>query len=203
MVLFIIGANILLSLLAFQNYKFYEQALFRPYLIRHNNEWWRWISGAFIHQDYMHLFVNMLSFYFFAGFVVDHFNAISHNQNGILFLLFYMGAIVASGMYSYYKYQNTYAYAALGASGAVAAVIFCFVLIDPFGKIYLYGIIGLPAWLFGIVYLYYEYAMGKRKVDNIGHDAHFFGAVYGLVVPIILHPQTGMEFLKKFSDLIQ
>ncbi|MCC6818274.1 MAG: rhomboid family intramembrane serine protease [Bacteroidia bacterium] len=176
-------------------------ALFRPYLIKNNNEWWRWISGGFIHQDYMHLFVNMLSFYFFANYSLEYFNIISNNDSGILFLLFYIGAIIMSGMYSYYKYQNYYGYAALGASGAVAAVIFSFVLINPFGKIYLYGFLQMPAWLFGIVYLYYEYAMGKRKVDNIGHDAHFFGALYGFVVPILLHPQTGLDFIKRFTEL--
>ncbi len=187
--------------MAFQNHRFYELTLFRPYLIKHHNEWWRWISGGFIHQDYMHLFVNMLSFYFFAEPCLAFFNAISGNDNGILFLLFYVGAVVMSSMYSYHKHQNNYGYAALGASGAVAAVIFSYVLINPFGKIYLYGFLQLPAWLFGIIYLYYEYAMGKKQMDNIGHDAHFYGAVYGLVVPILLSPQTGLAFIMEFVNL--
>lgn len=201
MVLIILAATIILSILAFQNLRFYEMALFRPYLIKHNNEWWRWISNGFIHQDYMHLFVNMLSFYFFAEHSKSFFDSISHNDTGVLFLLFYLGGIVMSGMYSYYKHQNYYGYAALGASGAVSAVIFSCILFDPFSKIYLYGIIRLPAWIFGLVYLYYEYAMGKRQADNIGHDAHFFGAVYGFVLPIILHPQSGLDFISSFAQL--
>lgn len=199
--LIIIAATIILSILAFQNYKFYEMALFRPYVIKHNNEWWRWISCGFIHQDYMHLFVNMFSFFLFAGTSMDLFNEISHSNNGVLFLLFYLGALVMSGMYSYYRHQDDYSYAALGASGAVAAVIFSNILVSPFSSIYLYGLLKMPAWLFGLVYLYYEYAMGKKKMDNIGHDAHFFGAVYGLIFPIIIHPQTGLDFIQKFKDI--
>jgi membrane associated rhomboid family serine protease len=201
MVYLILAATVILSLLAFQNYRFYEMTLFRPYLIKNSNEWWRWVSGGFIHQDYMHLIVNMLSFYFFAGPCMEFFNEVSHHNNGVLFLFFYIGGIVMSGMYSYYKHQNNYGYAALGASGAVAAVIFSYILINPFGKIYLYGFLQLPAWLFGIVYLYYEYAMGKKQMDNIGHDAHFFGAVYGLVFPIIISPSTGLEFVMSFVNL--
>lgn len=201
--LIIIVATVILSILAFQNYRFYEMALFRPYQIKHNNEWWRWISGGFIHQDYTHLFFNMISFYFFADKSVELFNGISHSDNGILFLFFYLGALVMSGMYSYYKHQDDYSYAALGASGAVAAVIFSYILIDPFGSIYVYVLIKLPAWVFGLIYLYFEYVMGKKKVDNIGHDAHFFGAVYGFVFPIILHPKIGLDFIEQFKQLFE
>lgn len=201
MVYLIIILTIGLSLLAFQNYSFYEKALFRPYLIKHSNEWWRWISSGFIHQDYMHLIVNMLSFYFFADVMLDHFNKISNTDNGILFLLFYLSALVMSGMFSYYKYQNNYGYAALGASGAVSAIIFSYILVSPLSSIYLYYVIKIPAWLFGILYLYYEYAMGKKQIDNVGHDAHFFGAVYGFVFPIIIHPQSGLDFLRNFINI--
>jgi membrane associated rhomboid family serine protease len=201
MVYLIIILTIGLSLLAFQNYSFYEKALFRPYLIKHSNEWWRWISSGFIHQDYMHLIVNMLSFYFFADVMLEHFNKISNTDNGILFLLFYLSALVMSGMFSYYKYQNNYGYAALGASGAVSAIIFSYILVSPLSSIYLYYVIKIPAWLFGILYLYYEYAMGKKQIDNVGHDAHFFGALYGFVFPIIIHPQSGLDFLRNFINI--
>ena len=201
MVLLILIATIGLSLLAFQNHSFYEKALFRPYLIKHSNEWWRWISGGFIHQDHMHLIVNMLSFYFFADYVMQHFNYISNNNTGLLFLLYYLSALVMSSMYSYYKHQNNYGYAALGASGAVSSIIFTYILLAPLNSIYLYYVIKIPAWLFGILYLYYEYAMGKRQMDNIGHDAHFFGAVYGLIMPIIIHPQTAIDFVKNFINI--
>jgi membrane associated rhomboid family serine protease len=149
----------------------------------------------------MHLIVNMLSFYFFADVMLEHFNKISNTDNGILFLLFYLSALVMSGMFSYYKYQNNYGYAALGASGAVSAIIFSYILVSPLSSIYLYYVIKIPAWLFGILYLYYEYAMGKKQIDNVGHDAHFFGALYGFVFPIIIHPQSGLDFLRNFINI--
>lgn len=203
MSLIIIILTVVASLAAFQNHGFFEKALFRPYLMKNNNEWWRWVSNGFIHADYTHLIVNMLSFYFFASYVEQEFNVITGNNNGLLFLIFYISALVLSGMYDYYRHQNDYSYSALGASGAVAAVIFAYIVYNPFNSIYLYYVIKLPAWLFGVLYLFYEYYMGKKQVDNIGHNAHFFGALFGFVFPILLHPQSGLDLIDKFAKLFQ
>lgn len=201
MSLIIIIITVLASMAAFQNHNFYEKALFRPYLMKNNNEWWRWVSNGFIHADYTHLIVNMLSFYFFASYVENEFNIITGNDSGILFVVFYIAALVMSGMYDYYRHQNNYAYSALGASGAVAAVIFAYIVYNPFNSIYLYYVIKIPAWIFGILYLFYEYYMAKKQMDNIGHNAHFFGALFGFVFPILLRPQTGLDLIEKFSNL--
>ena len=202
MSIIIIIVTVLASMAAFQNQSFFEKALFRPYLMTKNNEWWRWVSNGFIQVDYTHLIVNMLSFYFFAGYVENEFNLITGNELGILFVVFYISALVMSGMYDYYRHQNNYAYSALGASGAVAAVIFAYIVYNPFSSIYLYYVIKIPAWLFGILYLFYEYYMGKKKMDNIGHNAHFFGALFGFVFPILLRPQTGLDLIQKFTNLL-
>jgi membrane associated rhomboid family serine protease len=201
MSIIIIIVTVLASMAAFQNQSFFEKALFRPYLMKNNNEWWRWVSNGFIHADYTHLIVNMLSFYFFASYVENEFNIITGNETGLLFVLFYLAALVMSGMYDYYRHQNNYAYSALGASGAVAAVIFAYIVYNPFSSIYLYYVIKIPAWLFGILYLFYEYYMGKKQKDNIGHNAHFFGALFGFVFPILLRPQTGLDLIEKFTNL--
>lgn len=195
----IIIFTVVLSISAFQNYTLFEKALFRPWLMKQSNEWWRWISSGFIHKDYGHLIVNMLSFYFFGSVVEGYFADISGTGNGILFLVFYLSALVVSSMFDYHRYQDQYGYSALGASGAVSAVIFAYILFNPFGKIYLYFMIGIPSWLFGILYLYYEYAMARRQNDNIGHNAHFFGAVYGLVFPILIHPPAALDFVRQVS----
>ena len=202
MSIIIIILTVLASMAAFQNQNFFEKALFRPYLMKNNNEWWRWVSNGFIHADYTHLIVNMLSFYFFASYVENEFNIIAGNETGVLFVLFYLAALVMSGMYDYYRHQNNYAYSALGASGAVAAVIFAYIVYNPFSSIYLYYVIKIPAWLFGILYLFYEYYMGKKQMDNIGHNAHFFGALFGFVFPILLRPQTGLDLIEKFVKLL-
>jgi membrane associated rhomboid family serine protease len=197
----ILLSTIVLSISAFQNYSFFEKALFRPYLMKQNNEWWRWVSSGFIHKDYTHLIVNMLTFYFFGSYVEKMYDVISNGHGTLMFSLFYLSAIVVSSMFDYHKYQDQYSYSALGASGAVSAVIFSYVLFEPTGKIYLYMVLGIPTWLFGILYLYYEYYLGKKQLDNIGHNAHFFGAVYGLVFPILIHPQSGLDFIHKLMNL--
>lgn len=203
MSLLLIAVTVLLSMAAFNNYTLFEKLLFRPYLMKQHNEWWRWISNGFIHKDYGHLIVNMLSFYFFAPYIEAAFADITGSDNGIMFLVFYLSAIVVSGMFDYYRFQNNYAYSALGASGAVSAVIFSYIVYEPFNKIYLYFIVGIPAWMFGLLYLFYEYYMGKKQNDNIGHHAHFFGAVYGFIFPVLIHPQTGLDFIGKFVDLFR
>lgn len=199
--LIILLATVLISIYAFQNHSFFEKALFRPYLMKQSNEWWRWVSSGFIHKDYTHLIVNMLTFYFFGSYVEQSFNVISGGHGILMFSIFYLSAIVASGMFDYLRFQNQYGYAALGASGAVSAVLFSYVLFEPTGKIYLYMVLGIPSWLFGILYLYYEWYMGKKQSDNIGHNAHFFGALYGFLFPVVVDYRTGLMFLQKIAAI--
>ena len=188
----------LVSYYALNNYSTFEKASFRPYRIRYNREWWRWVTNGFIHIDYMHLFVNMLSLYFFGRNLELYLGAIVPGLAPAAFLLFYISAIAVSGIYSYLRHKNDFSYSAVGASGAVSAVIFSCIMFDPFSKIYLYFALGIPSWIFGILYLFYEYYMGKKQMDNIGHDAHFSGAVYGLVFTIILYPQSVIAFIGHF-----
>lgn len=199
--LIILAVTVALSLYGFQNYSFLDKAMFKPYEIKKNNEWWRWISSGFIHKDYTHLIVNMLSYYFFAKYVLRYFNMVLGDIGPLVFVLYYLAAILMSGMYSYYKHQNDFTYAALGASGAVSAIIFSTILIAPLSKITIFFALPMPAWMFGIIYLFYEYSMSKRQMDNIGHDAHFFGAVFGFVFPILLYPKAIINFIENFISL--
>lgn len=198
----LLGLTVLLSIMAFNQPVLFEKALFRPYAIKHQQQYWRWISGGFIHADYGHLIVNMLSFYFFAEWVQIFYDNLLPLPAGVLFVAFYVLAILMSSMFDYYRYQNTYTYSALGASGAVAAVIFSFILFQPFQSIYLYYVIKIPAWLFGVLYLFYEYKMAQKGRDNIGHNAHFFGALFGFFFPIVLKPQLAIQFILTFKEMI-
>jgi membrane associated rhomboid family serine protease len=107
-----------------------------------------------------------------------------------VFLLLYISSIFAANLSTLYKYQNKSAYNALGASGAVSAIVFTSILFNPFNKIYLYGIIGLPGILLGAIYLAYSYYMSKKQSDNINHEAHFYGAVYGVLFTLALKPKV-------------
>jgi membrane associated rhomboid family serine protease len=195
-----IGITVLISLYALNNYTVFEKAAFRPYLIKQNKEYWRWVTNGFIHVDYAHLFVNMLSLYFFGSNLLKYIEALTGSLAPIVFVLFYVSAIAISGIYSYMKHQDQYSYSAVGASGAVSAVVFACIMFNPFSKIYLYFAIGIPSWLFGILYLYYEYVMGKKQMDNIGHDAHFSGAIYGLAFALIIYPQSVLNIIGHFTS---
>jgi membrane associated rhomboid family serine protease len=198
--LILIAVTAAISWYALNNYTVMEKTVFRPYLIKHNREWWRWFTNGFIHADYMHLFVNMFTLYFFGKNLLHYLPLVAHDLAPVLFLVFYISAIAISGIYSYMKHKDNRSYSALGASGAVSAVLFSCILFDPFSKVYLYTVLGLQSWIYGILYLYYEYYMGKKQMDNIGHDAHFSGAVYGLVFTLIIYPGSVMNFIRHFAD---
>lgn len=171
--------------------------MFNAYAIHHHREWWRFLSHGLLHADFMHLLFNMYALYLFGTYVESAFEQVIFGPvNGMLvYLLLYVGGLIVSSIYSYVKHKDDKYYNALGASGAVSAVIYAYILLDPLNKIYMFYIIGLPAWIFGFVYLGISYYLGRRGKDNIGHDAHFWGAVYGFLLLIVLKPALWQEFV--------
>jgi membrane associated rhomboid family serine protease len=198
MILLIILSTAIISYLALGNPSLFEKLVFSPYRIKYNKEYIRWIGHGFIHADYMHLIVNMLTLYFFSNALEQISTIIVGDYWFLYFISFYLLSIVMSSLYSYHKNKENYSYSAVGASGATSAMIFSYILFAPTSKIYLYFAIGIPSWLFGLLYLGYEYYMGKKQQDNIGHDAHFFGALFGVVFTIISYPQVVDIFISSF-----
>jgi membrane associated rhomboid family serine protease len=182
---------------AFQRQELLFKYDFNPYQIIHRNQWYRLVTHAFLHADWMHLIVNMLVFYSFADVAMLYFHALFAQNATLLFLGLYFGGIIVSCLYSLVKQRDNYNYSAIGASGGVAAVTFTCILFEPLGKILFFGVIPIPGVLFGILYLAYSYYMGKRGMDNVAHDAHFYGAVYGLVYPLIFRPDLIGRFIEK------
>lgn len=196
----ILVITVLLSFYAYNRTDIFEKLLFRPFNIHHNKEIWRWVSGGFIHANISHLLVNMLTFYFFSGYAQGFYQQLFGFWGGQLaFLLMYLAAIVMSSMYDFYKHKDNFNYSALGASGAVSAVVFTYVILNPMGGISLYFFIDMPAWIFGILYLVYEQYMARKVDDHIGHYAHFFGAVFGIVTVFIVYPQSIQNIIAYFS----
>lgn len=148
------------------------------------------VTSGFQHADFLHLFINMFVLLSFGRAVEDYYALAFGTYSQWIFLLLYISAIFAANVSTLYKYQNNSAYNALGASGAVSAVVFTSILFNPFNKIYLYGIIGLPGILLGAIYLGYSYYMSKKQNDNINHEAHFYGAVYGVLFTLALKPKV-------------
>jgi membrane associated rhomboid family serine protease len=178
----IIAVTVIVSLLAFSNEQILSRAIFSPYVIQHRNQYYRFISSGLIHGDFFHLAFNMYAFYLFGRIVEASFINIFEGFGGIMYLSLYITGLIMSQTFSFFKHRDDPRYQALGASGAVAAVIFCSILLYPSQGIMIFPIpFYIPAYIFGPLYLVYSWYMAKRGMDNIGHDAHFFGAIWGIV----------------------
>ena len=199
----IIAITALISFLAFSNSKMLEKMMFFPYDILRNNSFGRFFTHGLIHANWGHLLFNMITLYFFGGSVEFYFMENFGTTNGrIIYLLFYIIAIVVSSLPAYIKHKNNSYYRSLGASGAVSAVLFGSILIHPLSTLFIIPIpFPIPAWLFGPLYLLYSYYMAKRGGDNIGHDAHFMGAIFGLAATLLLIPSTFSRFLEQIASI--
>jgi membrane associated rhomboid family serine protease len=146
----------------------------------------------------MHLFVNMFVLYSFGRVVEFYYSSVFGEAGHWVYLMLYISGIVAANASTQFKYQNSSYYNSLGASGAVSAVLFTSILFAPFTKVYIYGIIGMPGIVMGALYLGYSYYMAKKQTDNTNHEAHFYGAVYGILFTIVLKPEIIKFFLSQF-----
>jgi len=157
-------------------------------MVVHRKEYLRVITHAFLHADWGHLIFNMLTLWFFGGMVEKYFMMV-FPSGSLLYILLYILGIIVSSISTILKYKDQHYYNSVGASGAVSAVLFAGILFDPHMSIFIMFIpIPIPAFLFGIAYLAYSQYMNRQSKDNINHDAHFYGAVFGFIFPIILKP---------------
>ena len=163
-----------------------------PYLVKEKNQYYRFITSGFVHADFMHLGFNMFTLYFFGTFIESVFLQIFHSK--AYYLLFYALALVLSDVPTFLKNRNNPHYQTIGASGAVSAVVFATILFQPWAKIYVF-FFPLPAILYGVIYLGYTIYMSRREGTGINHDAHLWGAVFGIVFPLIFEPKIGLYFL--------
>lgn len=192
--------TVAVSWYAFQNADLTHRWIFHPYSVQVNNEWYRFITSGFLHADFTHLLFNMLGLYFFGRVVEYVFTASFGDVVGIaLYMLIYVGGIIVSDIPTYLKHRDNPGYRALGASGGVAAVIFSSILFNPIADICLYFLLCLPGFILGVLYLIYSYYKGQQGAgsDNINHDAHFYGAVYGIALSLILIPRSGPNFVEQ------
>jgi membrane associated rhomboid family serine protease len=190
----------MVTIMAWQNRQLFDKLKMNPYMVVHKKEYFRLLSHALLHADWMHLIFNMLTLYFFGEFVEGGLKL--YFDHGILLyiLLFVIGAIVAS-IPSVLKNKNNHAYNSVGASGAVAAILFSGIFFEPKLGIYLFFIpIPIPGYLFGIAYLAYSHYMSRKNVDNINHDAHFAGAIFGFIFPVLLKPDLFNVFIYKLLE---
>ena len=185
----IIAITAIVSIIAFGNHQLFRRMAFNAYDIKHFNNSYRFISYALVHADWIHLLVNMMVLYSFGRVVENYYEMLFGTKGMLYYILLYVGAAALSTLPSYGKHKDNYSYTAVGASGAVSAVLFASIVFYPLGKITIFPIpIGIPAILFGPLFLVYSAYMSKKNIDNVGHDVHFWGAVFGFVFTIVLKP---------------
>ncbi len=200
MTLIIIGITVIISILSFSNQDLFNRLKFNPWLIKNKKESWRFLTHAFVHAGWMHLIINMFVLYSFGRMVELSYQQVFGPGKGLFnYGLLYFGGILFATLLDFGKQKNNPLYDAVGASGAVAAVVFASIILSPRSTLFIFPIpIPIPAFIFGVLYLIYSAYMGKRGMDNIGHNAHFLGAVYGILLTIILEPALIGHFFRQF-----
>ncbi|MCT8341097.1 rhomboid family intramembrane serine protease [Flavobacteriaceae bacterium TK19130] len=177
----IIAANVLISIKGFNDFSFFEKYKFNVAAIR-RGEQIRMFSSGFLHVDTAHLLFNMLTLYFFANVVIASVGVVK-------FVALYLASLIVGNLLSYYFHRDEFHYSAVGASGAVTGILYSAILFYPDMGLYLFFIpIPIPAWIFGLGYLLYSIYGMKRRLGNIGHDAHFGGAIAGYVITLAFAP---------------
>jgi membrane associated rhomboid family serine protease len=175
----IIILTCLVSIMALNNRNLMDAFIFWPPAIHMQNQYYRFVTCGLVHANLMHLLFNMFTLYF---------------------LLLYILALIVANIPSYFKHRDDYNYRSLGASGAVSAVLFAYILIKPWDSLYILGAIPIPAILYVILFVAYSVYMSRRGGDNVNHDAHLWGALFGVVFTIIAHPGVVSTFLTELSQ---
>jgi len=193
----------LISFTAFSNQKTIDDLIFYPPAITKHNQWYRFFTCGLIHADIGHLLFNMLSLYMFGGFVEKSFSSdlLFADKGKLFYILMYVLALFVCLIPTFFKHKNDYNYRSLGASGAVSAVVFAGILIEPTVKIGFFFIPPvIPGYIFGPLYLIISTVLEKQARDNVNHSAHIWGAVFGIAFLAILAAilQTDYQPLEQF-----
>ncbi len=200
----IILFTVVASIICFNNDELFDQLKFNAFDVKHSNQWYRFFSYGFLHSGWIHLIINMIVFYFFGRLLESIIKVPTYfgNEYILYYILLYIGGLLFSIIPAFGKHKNDVFYNAVGASGAVSSVMFASIIIFPKALISFFFIpIEIPAWLFGILYILYEFYMSKKAKDNIGHDAHFWGAIFGVIFTIALKPSLAVLFLYQMGLL--
>jgi len=192
----IVAITCVISLYLMQNHSGKSALIFHPVTVHQEKQWYRFLTSGFIHADGMHLAVNMFVLWSFGNIIENgYYPRVFGESSKIAFLGLYLGGIIVSSVPSYQRHYNNPRYAALGASGGVAAVVFAAIIFAPWQNLYIYGAIPVPQIIAGAGYLYYSWYKDQHGNDNIGHMAHLTGALWGFFYTGLLNPKLFTHFL--------
>lgn len=187
----------IVSYLCFNNQVLFEKLKHWPYFEVRNKEYYRMLTSGFVHGSWIHLLINMFIFWQFGEAVEQYYQFLFGELIGrILFFFLFITTIIFADVPTLLKHKDNIHYSAVGASGAVSGIIFVSILFDPWQLLYLYGILPIPGIVAGVLYLIYSSWASKNSEDNIDHDAHFYGALFGMLFTILLKPSLFLHFIQ-------
>ncbi len=189
-----------ISLYAMQKPRVLNNLMMNPYLITKESQYYRMVTSGFIHRDHMHLIFNMFSFYFFGMQLEYIFQQIFGSLGSVHFIALYLLGIIVSDIPTVLKHRNNKHYNSLGASGAVSAVVFACILFLPLRDICIYGILCFPGVILGVAYLGYSFYSSKKSKDGINHDAHLYGALFGIIYCLVFYPDSLRIFMEQMGE---
>lgn len=188
----------LVSWQAWERPQLLERLILWPPAIDRQQQYDRLLTHGFIHADGMHLIFNMVTLYSFGQAMERYFTA---RIGAVGYLVFYLSAVVIAILPTFMKHRHDAGYRSLGASGAVSAVLFASILLDPWNGIYMFFIpIPIPAFIFAGLYIWYSMWMDKRGGDNVNHSAHLWGALYGMMFTLLQQPELAAQFVRRLAS---
>jgi membrane associated rhomboid family serine protease len=199
----IIAATVAISFYGFKRQDVLSKLMMSPYQIKNHHQYYRLVSSGLIHADQMHLLVNMFSLFFFGPAVELELRNLFGASGSLYFLALYFIGMVVSDIPSYLKYRNKTNYNSLGASGAIAAVVFAYIIFKPLQDLCIFIGICMPGFILGTLYIVFSYLQGRKpheKLKNINHDAHLYGALFGLIFCIVVYPQSLPNFFEQIMN---
>lgn len=199
----IIALTGFVSVLAFANREVFVHLLFNANIIHERKQWHRFLTHALIHADWIHLGLNMYVLWMFGKMVEGTYVHLFGDAKGeTYFLMLYIISIIASSYPTYLKHKDNIHYNSVGASGAVSAVVFSAILLNPWMELYLLILpIPAPAPVFGALYLFYCWYAAKHSYDNIAHDVHYWGALFGILFTAVIYPESILNFMNAVKDI--
>src|SRR5690606_7539083 len=194
--LVLIAITVLVSWQAWQRPRLLDRLILWPPAIDRQRQYDRLVTHGFIHADWQHLLFNMITLFFFGRFAEQ---LVTQMIGPVGFVLFYLSAIVIAILPSYLRHRHDARYRSLGASGAVSAVLFAFILFNPWGLIFVF-FLPVPAILYGVFYVGYSFWMDRQGTDNVNHSAHLSGAIYGVLFMLLMEPRIARHFLSALMN---